>query len=95
MGLYRLRKLHGQIYENRREAERKMQQRRVLRSSTSDTVFLLGTPIHPNIGDSAIVLAEISFLKKILPQRLKLVEVTDDSLRWNRDLAFKSIQRRL
>lgn len=93
MALYRLRKLHGQMHEIRREAERKLQQKRVLRAGTPDTVFLIGTPIHPNIGDSAIVLAELAFLKKLLPQGLKLAEVTDDSLRRNRSLAFRSVRR--
>lgn len=93
MAFYRLRKLHGQMYEIRREIERKRLQKKTLRTSTPDTVFLVGTPIHPNIGDSAIVLAELAFLKKILPQGLKLVEITDDSLRRNRELVFRSIRR--
>jgi len=81
------------MYEIRREIERKLRQKRVLKTAAPDTVFLIGTPIHPNIGDSAIVLAELAFLKKILPRELNVVEVTDDSLRRNRDLVFQSVRR--
>ena len=93
MAFYRLRKLHGQIYEIQREIERKLRQKRVLRDSTPHTIFLVGTPIHPNIGDSAIVLAEIAFLKRILPRELELVEVTDDSLRRNKKLLLEGIRK--
>lgn len=93
MAFYRLRKIHGQMHEIQREIERKQRQKDVLRASTPETVFLVGTPIHPNIGDSAIVLAERAFLNKILPQELTFVEITDDSLRRNRELAFQSIQK--
>ena len=93
MALYRLRKLHGQIHQYQIECRRKQLQKKVLRTSTPHTVFLVGTPIHPNIGDSAIVLAEIAFLKRILPRELALVEVTDDSLRRNKELVLRSVQR--
>lgn len=35
-----------------------------LNNSSSKTAFLIGTPTHINIGDSAITLAEIQFLKQ-------------------------------
>ena len=38
--------------------------------------ILLGTPEHTNIGDSAIVLAEVAFLKKHLPERSRIAEMT-------------------
>lgn len=86
----RLRRFHGQLHEKRIELERRKRQKDLLRTAGANTVFLVGTPIHPNIGDSAIVLAEIGFLRKILPKEIRLVEVTDDSLRRNRKLAYRS-----
>lgn len=88
---YRIRKIHGQMHEDRIAFEQKLRQRAIIRRSARHSVFLVGTPIHPNIGDSAIVLAEIAFLKKVLPQGLKLVELTDDAFCKHRKLALRSI----
>lgn len=43
-------------------------------------VAVLGTPSHTNIGDSAIVLAEIVFLKKFLPQESFVAELSFSEL---------------
>lgn len=90
MSFTRLRKLHGKMYERRVERERRQRQKDALKATSANTFFLVGTPIHPNVGDSAIVLAELDFLKKLLPQGADLVEVTDDSLRRNRALALRA-----
>lgn len=43
-----------------------------------DKVFLIGTPNHINIGDSAIVLAEIKMLKKLFkPKRVKEITTSE------------------
>ena len=59
--LYPLRRLHGLIHEwnaNRISAKR------IAKTITQNTVWILATPDHTNIGDSAIVLAELSFLHR-------------------------------
>ena len=88
-----VRKLHGRLHEVRLAVNREQQQRRALRNSTPDALFLVGTPIHPNIGDSAIVLAETAFLKKILPPERKLVELPEEAFCKYRELADRSIRR--
>ena len=90
--LYPLRSLHGQLHEKRLETERERKKRKMLKSSTPDTLFLVGTPVHPNIGDSAIALAELSFLRKNLPPDLQVIEVMEDVFCNHRDLVDQRIR---
>ncbi len=91
--LYSLRKLHGLLHETRLDIERQARLKRDLRTSTADTFFLVGTPIHPNVGDSAIAYAELTFLNRILPKGSKLIEIPQrEFCRFRKD-AIKSILR--
>ena len=90
--LYPLRCLHGQLHEKRLESEREFQKRKMLKRSTRDTIFLLGTPVHPNIGDSAIAMAELFFLRRILPSNVQIMEVMEDVFRNHRALVDQRIR---
>ena len=91
--MYSLRSLHGQWYEKELERKKEKQQKRILNSSTPETVFLIGTPVHPNIGDSAIAVAEMAFLRKVLPRDSSIVEVTEDMLKRHRELVERRIRK--
>ena len=45
-------------------------------------IFLLGTPLHGNIGDQAIAMAEIKFLNEKFPE-YEIIEIPDVFLRGN------------
>ena len=62
--LYPLRVLHGRLHEY---AQQKKENRALCRELRRDGVrraVLFATPLHTNLGDSAIVLAEQAFLDK-------------------------------
>lgn len=44
------------------------------------TIFLLGTPVHENIGDAAIAYAELKYLKDILPRDYNVVEINQKTM---------------
>ena len=44
------------------------------------TIFLLGTPVHENIGDAAIAYAELKYLKNILPKDNNIIEVDQNHM---------------
>lgn len=74
--LYPLRLLHGKIHE---KISRYRDNQRFYKSvlvTEGRKVLLLGTPIHSNIGDSAIVLAEYAFLEKCGVAETDIVEIT-------------------
>lgn len=62
--LYPLRRLHGWLVEKNIERVQKQALRNELRNKKRPIVIIPGTPEHSNLGDSAIVLAQIEFLKK-------------------------------
>lgn len=41
-----------------------------------EKAFVLGTPTHTNIGDSAIAIAEINFLQRHLKRKMPIKEMT-------------------
>ena len=55
------------------------QKRECLLSPQNKHVILVNTPIHPNLGDQAIAVAEIQFLKDFFP-KYELVELNDDEI---------------
>ncbi len=60
--LYPLRRLHGKIHEWKLACGENAAYKKYLSSSSGKKCYLIGTPAHTNIGDSAIVLAEIAFI---------------------------------
>ncbi|MCD7802993.1 MAG: polysaccharide pyruvyl transferase family protein [Clostridiales bacterium] len=74
--LYPLRCLHGRIYEWQVQQTELMQLVHDLKQPTDQKVYLLGTPVHTNLGDSAIVLAERIFLEQCGFDREQIKEIT-------------------
>lgn len=64
--LYPLRLLHGRLHDARVDTQNKCDYYRYLRTPKGRKCYVFGTPLHSNIGDSAIVLAEHAFLKSYL-----------------------------
>ena len=56
-------------------------------------IYLIGTPLHNNIGDSAIVLAELAFLKKCGYDEKIIKELTVDEVMENKDIILRWINR--
>lgn len=74
--LYPLRRLHGRLYEWKKIKKRKADFLRTLMHPLSGRVFVFGTPDHENMGDSAIVLAEMRFLKSVGIDECRVKEIT-------------------
>lgn len=70
--LYPVRVLHGCLHEWRK----RLQFVRTNLLPIGKKCFILGTPTHSNIGDSAIVLAERQFLKHCLGDEQRIKELT-------------------
>jgi len=71
------------IYDQLRLVHRRIRKYRVqykywkyLNIPLTEKAFIIGTPTHTNIGDSAIVLAEIRFLQSVYENRLPIKELT-------------------
>jgi pyruvyl transferase EpsI len=54
------------------------------------SIFLLGTPVHTNLGDQAIAIAEMQMLKRLLPNT-KVFEIAENDLDSVFGKTFKSI----
>lgn len=62
--LYPLRCLHGRIYEWNETRKQGQQLQKYLLKSDGVRAIIPGTPLHLNLGDSAIALAQAAFLQK-------------------------------
>lgn len=62
--LYPLRRLHGWLHEWKLSDREKNRFCAYLKKPKGKKAVILGTPSHTNVGDSAIVLAEMNFLKR-------------------------------
>lgn len=71
--LYPLRVFHGKLYEWRKSMIKNLKYYLYLHYPLGKKVYIIGTPSHTNVGDSAIVLAQIEFLKNsnFSPNRIK------------------------
>ena len=67
--------------------------RKYLKYPLGKKVYILGTPLHPNLGDSAIVIAEVHFLKKIFgsSKRIKEVASFDYNRKYKKYINNKSL----
>ena len=74
--LYPLRVLHGKLYEHKLFNEQRKEYKKIFRDNPN-TVFLLLTPEHGNIGDHAIAFSETSFISHL---GLKYIEITGRKL---------------
>lgn len=85
--IYKLRCLHGKMHEFRIGFQNNRPLRYYLGNVFSRKVVVIGTPSHTNIGDSAIVLAEIDFLKHCGYSSEQIKELTVDEVN-NPDFGF-------
>ena len=63
--LFPLRKLHGNLYENRQAKIAANTLSKRIRGVDAGTVFLVMTPEHGNLGDHAIAESEIALLQEV------------------------------
>lgn len=79
--LYPLRRLHGLLVERKLENQAAREFENRLRCPDNAGVMVLGTSEHNNVGDSAIVLAELAFLRNCGVADERLREVTTYEMR--------------
>ena len=85
--LYPLRRLHGMLYEWKTKQKKRNKFLRYLKMPKGNKFFILGTPLHTNIGDSAIVIAQILFLAKIGFESKQIKEITvSEHCRYSREV---------
>lgn len=75
-GLMPLRKLHGKLHEWVLERKQLRKLCRQIKKAGKHGVLMIATPLHTNLGDSAIVLAEMDFLRRHIPNPDNLIEIT-------------------
>ena len=92
--LKRLRTLHGKLYEKKIYYREKFELSRERGIPHQKKVYLLGTPTHTNLGDSAIALAQKELLKAagILSKDIK--EITLNEYRNHAKLCRKLISKK-
>lgn len=75
--LYPLRRIHGMLYD--RACERKVLKvlKDRIHNCSQDTILLVFTPAHGNLGDHAITLADLSFIREC---NRTYLEITDKEL---------------
>lgn len=74
--LFPLRVMHGRLHEWRLQLQDRLRRARVLLLPLGRKYYVLGTPTHTNIGDSAIVLAERAFLERYACSADRIKELT-------------------
>lgn len=89
--IYPLQKIHGDLFERKKIRQKIKAQRLEIQGVASESLVILGTPTHSNIGDSAIVLAETAFLRRCLSQGKQVEEITAEALSRHVDLTTKKI----
>lgn len=77
--LYCLRVLHGRLHEKKLYYKEKFKLVRVLGIPHDKNVYLIGTPVHTNLGDSAIALAQKELLKNagVLSKHIKEITLNE------------------
>ena len=79
--LYKIRKLHGRLNEMV-ESQKSHTKYKAFFDKNPQTVFLVMTPEHRNIGDLAIAYAEVQFLNRL---GIKYIELTDNKCKQMRN----------
>lgn len=77
--LYYLRVLHGKFHEKKLYYKERFELARALGIPQNKKVYLIGTPTHTNLGDSAIALAQKELLKNvgILSKHIKEITLNE------------------
>lgn len=74
--LYPLRKLHGELHECKIGIQGKKPLIKYLRTPFGKKVYVFGSPDYDNLGDSAILIAEMKFLEKVGFRSEHIKEIT-------------------
>ena len=88
-----LRRLHGRIHEWRIKKQESIILIKCLVWPFGKKVYLIGTPEHTNIGDSAIVLAEKAFLEKSGFKKNQIKEITLNEYSKYSDIIKKCVRK--
>ena len=92
--LYKLRVLHGIIYEKKHQIITLIKRKMYYRLPLSRKAFVIGMPVHKNIGDSAIALAEVDFISKCGLPRESIKEITMEEYKQYLKIIKRSIGRK-
>ncbi len=90
--LYPLRVLHGRLHEWREEKNIEFSYMRTLLLPIGKKYYVVGTPTHTNIGDSAIVLAEMLFLKKSVGVSKPIKELSFQETKAQMDIVARCLR---
>lgn len=90
--LYPIRRIHGYIHDWIEKEKARFKYCVYLGFSYDRKYFVIGTPEHANLGDSAIVLAEISFLKKCGVRQEQIKEITVDEYKKYTDIVKRKVK---
>lgn len=91
--LYPLRKIHGIIHEWLERKRKKWKFIFYICYPLGKKYYVLGTPQHTNLGDSAIVLSEITFLKQCGIKEKRIKEVTTEEYKEYKDILKTRIRK--
>ena len=91
ISLYPLRRIHGIFHEWIETLKERWRYCNYLSYPSGCKYYILGTPEHTNLGDSAIVLAEILFLEKCGIDKRRIKEITTEEFKRYRDIVKKRI----
>lgn len=91
--LYPLRRVHGIAHEWLEKKKKKWGFILYIWYPLGEKYYILGTPQHTNLGDSAIVLAEISFLKQCRIREKRIKEVTTEEYKEYKDILKTRIRK--
>ena len=67
-------------WEHHLERKRRLKKWREIVFPLGQKVYLIGTPSHENLGDSAIVLAQKAFLRSCGWEEERIIELTDEDV---------------
>lgn len=84
--LYPLRRIHGIVHEWLEKKKKKWGFILYICYPLGEKYYVLGAPQHTNLGDSAIVLSEISFLKQCRIREKRIKEVTTEEYKEYKDI---------
>lgn len=90
--VYSLRKFHGRLYNKRINLKNNLFWRKFLSLPFGKKVYLIGTPNHTNLGDSAIAISEMLFLEKCGFSKKQIKEITQTEYRTNKKYISKFIK---
>lgn len=91
--LYPLRRIHGIIHEWLEKKKKKWGFVLYICYPLGEKYYVLGTPQHSNLGDSAIVLSEINFLKQCGIREKRIKEVTTEEYKEFKDVLKARIRK--